>query len=447
MKKLSRTQLLALGATARIALLGGLGCTVTAGSGNPDDPATAGGEGRPPAPTTEPTSPPPPEPVTEGNDPERAPLGRMTEQELERCSAVLAGAFPAEGDGNPKSVAMEGGVPQEVLDCCDARATHQDVLFTEYTEAHQAGERVIAPGQWAERGQCCEALGWGQHGSMTCMPWGPPPPPAVGEEQPVSVRPPAIDLRRAARSRGLVLGAVGEATRAPAIATWHGRMVNEHQSAPVFERLARQLSDAGFDDAVVDRFAHFADEERDHGVACGAVVEALGAEARAEGLAVDPLPEHPDVSRREAALRNVLSVCCLSETVAVALIGAERLDMPEGSLRTLLTGLWADEIGHANEGWRLLRDELAGADASMLLRLGQYLRAAFAALEEHELALLPSAARIPEGGEALGLCDGRQSRTLFHATVERVIVPGLERLGLPAREAWVQRGIPARAAA
>ncbi len=435
MKALTRTQLVALGATARIALLGGLGCTVTSGSTGPDpasDPSTAAG----PTPAGGPSRPPAPEPMDDGDAPPATTPGRMTDPELERCEAVLAGAF---ADPDARAVGKE--VPDEVMACCDARATHQDVLNDDYFAAHNAGERAIAPTEWTYRGACCDVLGWGagDHQSMTCMPWGPPPPPAVGDEAPIAVRPAALDLRLAARARGLRLEHVSPESRAPAIATWHGRMVNEHQSAPVFERLAKQLRAAGFEAAVADRFASFAAEERAHGVACGAVVEALGAEARADGLPIEALPEHPDVSPREAALRNVLSVCCLSETVAVALIGAERLDMPHGSLRMLLTGLWADEIGHANEGWRLLRDALLGADADMIGRLGDYLRTAFAALETHELALLPAGARVPEGGAALGLCDGRRSRALFEATVDQVIVPGLERLGLPARAAWETR--------
>ena len=35
--------------------------------------------------------------------------------------------------------------------------------------------------------------------------------------------------------------------------------------------------------------------------------------------------------------------------VAVALIGAERMEMPDGELRDLLTGIWSDEVGH----WKL----------------------------------------------------------------------------------------------
>src|SRR5262245_4131109 len=107
-------------------------------------------------------------------------------------------------------------------------------------------------------------------------------------------------------------------------------MVNEHGSARVFEQLAAQMERAGLPADIVKTCAAFAEEERTHGVLCGAVVEALGGEALAPALPALDLPEHEDVDRREAVLRNVLSIACLSESVAVALIGAERLRMPEG---------------------------------------------------------------------------------------------------------------------
>lgn len=224
-------------------------------------------------------------------------------------------------------------------------------------------------------------------------------------------------------------------------------MINEYQSATVFEQLAEQLRQASFRDAVVQQFAAFADEERSHGVACGAVVEALGAQARAPAPPQTSLPEHPDVSRREAALRNILSICYLSETVAVALIGVERLEMPEGDLRELLTGLWADEIGHANLGWRVLREELAtNDDPDLPVRLTAYLRVALGALEAHELTHLPVGGPVPLRGSQVGLCDGRASRATFRASVDWVIIPALQRLGLAARHAWATRVMPPVAA-
>jgi hypothetical protein len=91
-------------------------------------------------------------------------------------------------------------------------------------------------------------------------------------------------------------------------------------------------------------------------VLCGSVVEALGGEALATVAVPLALPTHDDVPPLEAFLRNDLSVSCLSETIAVALIGAERHEMPEGALRDVLSSIWADEIGHARFGWRVAQE-------------------------------------------------------------------------------------------
>jgi hypothetical protein len=247
---------------------------------------------------------------------------------------------------------------------------------------------------------------------------------------------PTLDLRDPARARLPVVPNLPH-LRESAIATWRGRMINEHSSARVFEGLAEQFAKAGLLD-VVDEVRGFAAEERRHGVLCGSVVEALGGEALAE-IPGDPeeVPAHEDaLTPLEAALRNMLSICCLSETVAVSLIGAERIEMPEGELRDLLTGIYADEVGHSRFGWRTLARLAPMLDAGTKERLGDYLVVAFEALVEHELAHLPMSSKPPADGVIYGLCSGPDARVLFLDTIEEVIVPGLEAHGIPAARAW-----------
>ena len=244
-----------------------------------------------------------------------------------------------------------------------------------------------------------------------------------------------LDLRVAARAHQPALPSVPE-LRDAAIATWRGRMVNEHGSARVFEGLARQFEEAGLGELGAE-IETFAIEERRHGVLCGAVVEALGGEAVAEIAQGETYPLHEDVAPLEGALRNMLSICCLSETVAVALIGAERLEMPEGELRELLTRIWSDEVGHSRFGWRTIERLAPTLDAVTRARLGEYLEVAFAHLVEHELSHLPLSSNPPPEGAVYGLCSGADARVLFFDTVIDVIVPGLEAHGIPARRAWI----------
>jgi hypothetical protein len=130
----------------------------------------------------------------------------------------------------------------------------------------------------------------------------------------------------------------------------------------------------------------------------------------------------------------------MSETVAVALIGAEWHVMPDGPLRELLTRIWADEVGHARFGWGVVKKHVPTLPLDVRERLGSYLEVAFAHVEAHELSHLPlHRARVPEGGEAFGLCSGYEARELFYDTLEQVVVPELTKVGLAARRAWMSR--------
>jgi hypothetical protein len=247
-----------------------------------------------------------------------------------------------------------------------------------------------------------------------------------------------LDLRTEARAHAPALD-FDRALAAPARATWLGRMVNEYMSAEVFDALSTQMRAAGFSGADIAACRGFASEERIHGILCGAVVEALGGDAVTTTSPRRKLPEHADVLPREAVLRNLLSVSCMSETVAVALIGAERIEMPEGPLRNLLTRIWSDEIGHARFGWNVVARTLPECDAAGRARLNRYLAVAFGHFEQHELDHLPASFEPPPGGETVGLCSGGDARVLFYETVKGVIIPRLEELGLSASKAWSQR--------
>ena len=248
-----------------------------------------------------------------------------------------------------------------------------------------------------------------------------------------------IDLRDASQQATFALDYPAH-LRLRALNNWHGRMVNEYQSHHVFSQLARRMAEAGFPGKMVRSCQTFADEERRHGVLCGAVVQALGGSAWARVEPPRALPLYDDVSPREAVARHLLSVCCLSETVAVALVGAERLQMSKGPLLHLLTEIYADEVGHARFGWRFMQEHVVSWPASAKARLSSYLRAAFQHLETRELQHISPHEQEPEAaGHELGLCNGAHARALFYDAVTQVIVPGLEAAGLGAARAWEQR--------
>ncbi len=257
---------------------------------------------------------------------------------------------------------------------------------------------------------------------------------------------PVLDLSREASAIHVDVPDLPE-LRLAAQRTWLGRMVNEHASGNVFDQLADALRRAGAGAERVDECRAFAHEERRHGVLCGAVAQALGARPRAIARESN-LPRHLDAgSELESLTRNLLSVSCLSETIAVAIISAEREEMPDNDVRRVLSQILADEIGHARFGWTLVAEILPDLGAAAKQRLAAYLTVAFAHVEAHELAHLPNTGAPPPGAEAVGVCSGREARATFYAAIEEVIIPRLEDHGLAARHAWeTRRTLPRRPA-
>ncbi len=125
----------------------------------------------------------------------------------------------------------------------------------------------------------------------------------------------------------------------------------------------------------------------------------------------------------------------------MSLIGAERLEMPDGPLRDVLTRIYADEVGHARFGWRIVNEEVPKLSADARGRLGLYLRVAFAHLERHELAHLPENVCPPPEGAALGLCSGpRRTRPLLR-DARRGHRSAVEAAGLEAGRAYRTRSL------
>ena len=244
-----------------------------------------------------------------------------------------------------------------------------------------------------------------------------------------------LDLRRAPVTVQLLPPdlELTPADRDHAVHEWRGRMVSEHASARVFAALIDPMMRAGI---AADRQAEVAamvGEELRHARLCASVVRALGADPVAPMPPLPPVPSHDDVSPREGLLRNILSIACLEETVAVALLEAGRARVAHEPLRGVIQVILADEIGHARFGWRLLAEEVPDLSRAARLRLEDYLAVAM----QHLFARFARAHAGPstDGAVAVGAGAGRADHELFLRTVDEAIIPGLERVGLDVSRA------------
>ena len=261
-----------------------------------------------------------------------------------------------------------------------------------------------------------------------------------------------LDLRRQAAAANVTLTErtpLTEMDRQRAIATWKTRMVNEHISARVFAQLIPQMMRAGINPTWQESISIMVSDELRHGRQCAEMVHALGGEPVADlPETLTSVPLHEDADPMEGFLRNILSISCLSETVAVALIRAEKNEVSTPEMESTLDQILADEVQHARFGWRILDEVAPGLSAETRGRLSDYLIGAFRHLAEHELHYLPIDNVPSDEAGAYGVCDGRDARRLFFDTVEKVIVPRLQEHGFKAKEAWMasQRPLPIKGA-
>lgn len=228
---------------------------------------------------------------------------------------------------------------------------------------------------------------------------------------------------------------------------WRIRMINEHRSSGVFAGLQPQLMMAGSAFSTQTVVLRMAMDEIHHAELCGRVVTAFGGVARAEAEeTLTPVPMHPGLSPLERVVRNALFIGCMAETVAVALVSHERNLATEPLVRWTLDQILGDEISHARFGWQFVADALPSLDAAARARIAQYLPVAFGYLEASENTFLPighdRSKELSLQREALGLCEGEEARSLFVETVETVVVPKLEAMGLGAEEGWRRRVVP-----
>jgi 1,2-phenylacetyl-CoA epoxidase catalytic subunit len=225
--------------------------------------------------------------------------------------------------------------------------------------------------------------------------------------------------------------------------TWRMRMRQEHHSSAVFAGLLPQAMEAGAPVDVKMALLRASMDELRHAALCAEVAELLGASAEVEQEMEPAAPAtHEDIPAEEVFLRNVFFVGCLSETVAVALLTDERDACEEPWIRRVLTQLMGDETLHARVGWLWLHTLWPTLDAAARRRMDEYLPLAFG---YYERCMVDATSGGRLRGEQLrqarqiGFADSTVSRQLFYETMEAVVVPRLQEIGLDAVQAWSNR--------
>ena len=104
-------------------------------------------------------------------------------------------------------------------------------------------------------------------------------------------------------------------------------------------------------------------------------------------------------------------------------------------MRRVLDQILRDEIKHSRFGWRLISRLAPSLTPQERESLDEYLVDAFT----HQIRFHAPFLDMPcadDAGLAIGAPHGRSNWLVFVATMDDIVVPGLERCGLAATRAW-----------
>jgi len=234
------------------------------------------------------------------------------------------------------------------------------------------------------------------------------------------------------------------ASVASALRVWRVRMDAEYRSTSVFSALVPQLMEAAASLDAVAVVLRMAQDEIRHAEVCGQVVAELGGEARIEPPTdIAALARHAGCSVEERALRNVIYGCCLSEIINTARFVDAMDTMSDPYLRDVTRQLLSDEVLHGQFGFHYLEACRPWLEehAEVLTSLGTYLRHGFAVLKRQLSGAGAPPKVLTADDRALGIPDPARLPETFYQTVAGAIVPGLERFGIAAGEAWKTRSL------
>jgi hypothetical protein len=216
---------------------------------------------------------------------------------------------------------------------------------------------------------------------------------------------------------------------------WAFRARAEGNAAERFARLAAGLEQTGAPGAWIEEAREASREERAHEALCWSVARGFGV-SDVPGLIASEV-RGPAEGTRERVLRELVAICCISETLNVRVMAASLVMTRDPELRRVQKEILRDEVGHSALGWRYLERETSARERGAV---GSWLPGMLGLDSRHrlfqEVAPHPKEGRLRE----LGCLPRRDLRGLFVTTLERRIFPHLEALGVPTTEARVRLG-------
>jgi hypothetical protein len=214
---------------------------------------------------------------------------------------------------------------------------------------------------------------------------------------------------------------------------WAFRYKVEVEAALRFDALAQKLATFDAQSPVVAMLRAAAEDERRHVELCRAV---------ATPPLVTPmeLPRiAPDgASVRDEVLYEVIAACCVAETESVATLTVLLKHPMREEIERVVREIARDEVRHAKLGWAHLAREAASRS---LKGAGAWLPAMLTGSTSQD-GFKPDADHgcTAEELHAYGVLPLAEKKAVFHATMNEVVLPGLEHFGVDTAQArrWLE---------
>jgi hypothetical protein len=232
--------------------------------------------------------------------------------------------------------------------------------------------------------------------------------------------------------------------RALAASAWQSRWRVELEAEARFARLAERLEGIGAAPAMVALARRSSQEEGRHALLCAELARSYGASVASTVSA--PLPEitPSGLQLRGQVLYEIVASCCITETESMGVLTTLLDAASSPDLRQVLRELARDEVGHSRLGWAHLASEHAQGTTAFL---GPFVPSMLEG--SIDPGLFDQAAPRAEDDGLLehGVLPHRIKREVFRRTLQEVVFPGLEQLGVDAGpgRAWLARKLAQRA--
>jgi rubrerythrin len=226
-------------------------------------------------------------------------------------------------------------------------------------------------------------------------------------------------------------------SRTLAAKAWAFRRDVELDAEARFRRMAERLVQVDALPEVVELAKRASDDERRHAKLCADLAQDYGAELT-PSIAPPSEIAPPRLAIRERVLYEVVAACCVTETESTGVLTTLLSSLRSGKIERVLRELLRDEVGHSRLGWAHLAHESGRGPV-------QYLGPLIPYMLEGSIppGLFSTEDDEQESSELLqhGVLPLSLKRSVFSQTLEQVVFPGLERLGVDSAPArlWLER--------